>query len=147
MALKLFDHSVHPTFAQDEVKPFKRALSVFFKYFFLKDTFFTFFFLSGKLWPSVHTYKRRTKKRSENGSSKIAARGWNFWKRGFVVFIQHSNANKTNFHMKSFALSLSFITRFTKRNALKIGVSVFLFWAFHNPTHIFRWCTRKTTEE
>ena len=25
----------------------------------------------------------------------------------------HSNANKTNFHMKSFALSLAFIVRFT----------------------------------
>ena len=34
--------------------------------------------------------------------------------KAFVLKISfHSNANKTNFHMNSFALSLSFIVRFT----------------------------------
>ena len=44
----------------------------------------------------------------------------------FVMKIRfHSYANKTNFHMKSFALSLAFIVRFTATRKWPINLMVF----------------------
>ena len=51
-------------------------------------------------------------------------------KEKFKVFIMkirfHSDANKTNFHMKSFALRLAFIMRFTATRKCPINARLIL---------------------
>ena len=57
--------------------------------------------------------------------------------QSFIMKISfHSNANKANFHMKRYALSLAFIMRFTATRKRPIVVTLLDMILFHHPSYL-----------